>query len=72
MIGPTRKGVPNVVSALVPVLSGSRVSSMSALSAALSATSVLRAPRTTTALRFLLPRTAPMPPRPETPSRLRQ
>ena len=40
--------------------------------AALSAISVLRAPRTTTALRFLLPRTAPIPPRPETPSRLRQ
>ncbi len=71
-MGPTRNGVPKVVSALVPVLSGSRVSSMSALSAAASATSVLRAPWTTTALRFFAPRTAPMPPRPDTPSRFFQ
>jgi hypothetical protein len=34
LIGPTRKGVPKVVSALVPVFSGSRVASMSPLSAA--------------------------------------
>ncbi len=46
--------------------------SMSALSAAASAISVLRAPFTTTALRFFEPSTAPIPPRPRHASRFFQ
>ena len=57
-MGLTRNGVPYVVSALVPVVSGSRRSSSSALSAAASATSVLRAPATTTAFTLFAPSTA--------------
>ena len=72
LIGLTRKGVPYVVSAFVPVVRGSRRSSRSFLRPAASASSVLRAPATTTALTFFDPSTAAMPPRPAKPSRFFQ
>ena len=72
LIGFTRNGVPYVERALVPVLSGSRVSSSRALSAAGSATSVLREPATTTAFTRLLPSTEARPPRPAKASRFFQ
>jgi hypothetical protein len=71
-MGPVRNGVPYVERFAVPFFIGSRVSSTSCLSRAGSATAVFRLPRTETAFRCFAPHTAPIPPRPATPSRFFQ